>query len=146
MTVLSNSDILAHLQSGGLKIEPFASESLSSAGYDLRSGVAVKIMPGGTSLVHTMETVELGPSICGQLFIRSSVAREGLLGSFALVDPGFRGQLTLLLANLGPSAVGIARGERLAQIVFVKLHKVSTKPYSGRYQNSVGTMGSKRGF
>jgi len=146
MTILSGSDILAYIQKGELKITPFASESLSSAGYDLRSGVDVKIMPGGHVLVHTMEFVELGPSVCGQLSIRSSFAREGLLGSFALVDPGFRGQLTLMLANLGSTPVGIAKGERLAQIVFVRLSKASEKPYSGRYQDSIGTIRSKRNF
>lgn len=146
MTILSGSDILAYIQKGELKITPFASESLTSAGYDLRSGVDVKIMPRRHALVHTMEFVKLGPSICGQLSIRSSFTREGLLGSFALVDPGFRGQLTLMLANLGSAPVGIAKGERVAQIVFVMLNKASENPYSGRYQDSVGTVGSKRNF
>jgi len=37
--------------------------------------------------------------LVGMLHIRSSLAREGIFASLALVDPGFRGQLTISLFN-----------------------------------------------
>ena len=146
MTILSDTDILAALKNGDLKIEPFAGASLLSAGYDMRCGLAAEIKAKGHSLIHTMERVEICPSLCGQLFIRSSFAREGLLGSFALVDPGFRGQLTLCIANLGENTVAIGEGERVAQLVFHRLASPSSKPYAGRYQDSTGTVQSRRKF
>ncbi len=146
MPVYSDSDIAAALASGEISISPLAESSLSASGYDLRSAAEAVIPPGGSALIHTVERVELPPSVCAQMFIRSSFAREGLVGSFALVDPGFRGQLTLRIANLGSSAVRIGEGERVAQLVFHRLMTSSRKPYAGKYQDSSGTVGSRRGF
>jgi dCTP deaminase len=137
---------MEYIENSMLRIEPFSADSLGPAGYDLRAGSNISIPPAGCVLVHTLEFVELGSMVCGDLFLRSSFAREGIIGSFALVDPGFRGQLTLSLTNMGQGAVDIAEGERLAQIVFLKLDRPPKKIYSGRYQNSKGAVASKRGF
>ncbi len=146
MVMLSDGDIVDEIRLGGLRIDPFSEASLSSAGYDLRSGDDYIIPRGELVLVHTLERVELPAYLSGQLFIRSSFAREGLVGSFALVDPGFQGQLTLAILNMGKGGVTIAKGERVAQIVMTRLATPSLKPYSGRYQNSKGPIGSKRNF
>lgn len=146
MTILSDAEILECLCSGELRIDPFSDKSLSPAGYDLRNGASTAIDVGKQSLLRTMERLEMGPSICGQIYIRSSFAREGLVGSFAFIDPGFKGQLTLAFINMGISRVEIAEGERIAQVVFNKMGSSSSKPYSGRYQNSIGTVSSKRNF
>lgn len=146
MTTLSDGDLLAAIASKDLKIDPLSGACLSAAGYDLRAGEAYVIPRGGMELIHTMERVELGPALCGLLFIRSSFAREGMVGSFALVDPGFRGQLTLAFHNMGRGDVAIAKGERIAQLVLNRLESPAKKPYSGRYQDSRGTVGSKRNF
>jgi dCTP deaminase len=146
MATLSDRDLLAAIKCGSLKIDPFSEEALSPAGYDLRAGEVFTISRGMIELVHTMERVELPADLCGQLFIRSSFAREGLVGSFALVDPGFRGQLTLAFLNMGKGDVVIAKGERIAQLVLGRLETPAKKPYSGRYQDSKGSVGSKRNF
>lgn len=142
----SDSDLASALASGEISITPFSEQSLSSSGYDLRCADDVSIPPGSSALIHTLERVELPPSACAQMFIRSSFAREGLVGSFALIDPGFRGQLTLRIANLGAHPVKIGKGERIAQMVFHRLITPSKKPYSGRYQESAGTVASRRDF
>ncbi|MCQ8892259.1 MAG: dCTP deaminase [Candidatus Methanosuratincola sp.] len=144
MAILSDSSILRYVEAGILKIDPFSSDSLSPSGYDLRSGLDMEIPRGHQTLIHTLERVELPPSIAGELFIRSSFAREGLLGSFAFVDPGFKGQLTISVANLGLREIMISKGERIVQIVFNELDMPSSRPYSGRYQGSRGVVGSKR--
>lgn len=148
MTVatLSDRDILAAIDGGKLKIAPFSRDSLSSAGYDLRAGRAFTVPAGRVELLHTMERVEMPDDLAGQLFIRSSFAREGLVGSFALVDPGFRGQLTLAFLNMGKADATVGEGERIAQLVFSRLETPSEKPYSGRYQDSRGSVSSKRNF
>jgi len=144
MGVLSDCEILEYINEGKLKIDPLAKESLGPAGYDLRSGSYITISSGRCILAHTMEFLEIGESLCGQIFLRSSFAREGVIGSFAFVDPGFRGQLTLSIVNMGPIPVKIGEGERIAQIIFHKLDRLPNKTYSGKYQNSLGAVESKR--
>lgn len=146
MTALSDRGILEAIEEGSLVIDPFSRECLSPAGYDVRCNSPLSIMPGRQALLHTVERLELGPTVCGEIFIRSSFAREGVFGSFAVIDPGFKGQLTLSLANLGASIVEVSQGERIAQVVFHRLSSPAEKPYSGRYQGSAGTVSSKRGF
>lgn len=144
MTVLSDEEILEHLKNGEIKVTPFETSCLNPAGYDLRSSSEVAIKPKQYELTATLETVELGLKITGSLHIRSSLAREGIVGSFAVVDPGFRGQLTLNLHNAGEKEITIKEGEPIVQIVFHKLGSPARKGYSGLYQNSRGIVPSKR--
>ncbi len=144
MTVLSDQEILGYLKRKVIKIKPFEASLLNPAGYDLRSSNRVIIEPKGYEATASLETVELGLTVMGELHIRSSLAREGLIGSFAVVDPGFRGQLTLNVHNEGPREVTIQDGEPIVQIVFHKLAKPAREGYSGKYQNSTGIMPSKR--
>ena len=145
MTVLSDHEILEHLETGEIKLEPSnLSECLNPAGYDLRISKDVVIKPKTYKLVATLETVELGLGVVAFMHIRSSLAREGIVGSFAVVDPGFRGQLTLNLYNAGDKEVYFKEGERIVQIVFHSLGDVAKKGYSGSYQDSKGIVSSKR--
>ena len=143
--VLSDSEIKALASVGKLKIDPFVESSLSPAGYDLRSGVEHVLKPLESVLLPTLERVELPKSVLGVLHLRSSFAREGVIASLALVDPGFRGQLTILLFNSGRNEVRIGRGERLVQIAFFELSREAEKGYSGSYQDSAGIVRSARG-
>jgi dCTP deaminase len=145
LTVLSDAEILEHLETGEIKLEPSdLSACLNPAGYDLRCSKTVVLKPRQYELVATLETVELGLRIAAFLHIRSSLAREGVIGSFAVVDPGFRGQLTLNLHNVGEKEVTLREGERIVQIVFHALGGVARKGYRGSYQNSKGVVSSRR--
>jgi dCTP deaminase len=145
LTVLSDSEILEHLETGAIKLEPSdISACLNPAGYDLRCSKNVVLKPKQYELVATLETVELGLNITAYLHIRSSLAREGVIGSFAVVDPGFRGQLTLNLHNVSEKEVTLREGERIVQIVFHRLGSTAQKGYSGSYQNSKGIVSSRR--
>ncbi|UCC33240.1 MAG: dCTP deaminase [Candidatus Bathyarchaeota archaeon] len=144
MTVLSDKEILGYLERGELKIAPFEASCLNPAGYDLRSSRDVAIKPKQYELAATLERVELGLETVGTLHIRSSLAREGITGSFAVVDPGFRGQLTLNLHNNGKEEVTIHKGEPIVQIILHKLGDAAEKGYNGSYQNSKGIVSSRR--
>lgn len=145
MTVLSDKEIINHIKTGEIKLEPSDIEAcLNPAGYDLRCSKTVILKPKEYELVATMETVELGKSLVAFLHIRSSLAREGVIGSFAVVDPGFRGQLTLNLQNISNKEITLSKGERIVQIVFHKLGDVAQKGYSGSYQDSKGVVSSRR--
>jgi len=142
--VLSDTEILEHLDNGEVKLEPFEPSCLNPAGYDLRCSKKVILKPKHYELVATLETVELGLNITAYLHIRSSLAREGVIGSFAVVDPGFRGQLTLNLHNVSEKEVTLGKGERIVQIVFHNLGSTAHKGYRGSYQNSKGIVSSRR--
>ena len=144
MTVLSDTEILEHLNNGKVKLEPFEPSCLNPAGYDLRSSKKVILKPKHYELVATLETVELGLNVTASLHIRSSLAREGVIGSFAVVDPGFRGQLTLNLHNVSEKEITLGKGERIVQIVFHNLGSTARKGYNGSYQNSKGIVSSRR--
>jgi dCTP deaminase len=142
---LSDRQIIETIRRKEIKITPFARSSLGGAGYDLRSAKTVRIRPRQFSLASTLERVEVGSQFLGLLHIRSSFAREGVLASMALVDPGFRGQLTIALFNAnGKKTVVVGRGERFLQITFVKLTRAASRSYKGRYQNSIGVIRSLR--
>lgn len=138
MTVLSDAEIESAVRTGSLVLNPFDPNCLSGAGYDLRLANEVIIRPGEHRLVATLERVELQDDMAGTLHIRSSLARAGILASLALVDPGFRGQLTISLFNAGKAAISMKSGERFVQIVLHRLAARARHPYAGKYQDSQG--------
>ena len=144
MMALSDSEIRAALSEKSLVIDPFDEGSLNPAGYDLRLSTDVALEPSEHCLVATMERVELGNDLVGILHIRSSLAREGVLASLALVDPGFRGQLTISLSNSGKKTVQLKAGERFVQLTVLRLGRQAATTYNGRYQDSCGVVGSLR--
>ena len=140
---LSDKEIASAIEKGELKIVPRGFR-LNPAGVDLRIDRDVRLKSKQQLLVASIERVELSDRIVGFLHLRSSLAREGLFASLALVDPGFRGQLTVSLYNSGDSAVNLARGERFIQLSLLRLGKPVIKKYAGRYQNSTGVVASRR--
>jgi dCTP deaminase len=141
---LSDSEIREALAGKSLVIDPFDETSLNPAGYDLRLGAEVMLAPSEHRLVSTTERVELGRDLVGFLHIRSSLAREGIVASLALVDPGFRGQLTISLFNSGRKTIQLKAGERFVQLTLLRLGRQAETKYEGRYQDSSGVVGSRR--
>ncbi len=89
-----------------------------------------------------LERVELGDDIAGTLHIRSSLARAGIIASLALVDPGFRGQLTISLFNAGAEPLRMSKNDKFLQMVLHQLSSKSRRPYRGKYQDSQGIVDS----
>jgi dCTP deaminase len=142
--ILPDSKIKRMVEAGELVISPFEVNCLNPAGYDLRSSMNASIYSKEQKLISTLERVELPPNIAGFLNLRSSFIREGLIAGLALVDPGFKGQLTVSLFNASLNEVKISHGEPFLQITFIQLQEKAEKPYSGRYQNSKGVAKSLR--
>lgn len=140
---LSDNEIITAIKTGQLHVTPKISK-LNPAGVDLRAHRDLKLKPGQHGLTATSERVELSDNILGILHIRSSLAREGIVASLALVDPGFRGQLTVSLYNAGDRPVRIRKGERFVQLSLLRLGRPATEKYGGRYQESRGIVKSRR--
>src|SRR6266571_2418548 len=140
---LSDTEITSAIKTGQIKIRPRMAR-LNPAGVDLRIDRDLELNPGHQRLAATIERVELSENFLGILHIRSSLAREGIVASLALVDPGFHGQLTVSLYNAGDRLVSLRRGETFIQLSLLRLGTPATQTYIGKYQNSRGVVKSRR--
>lgn len=98
-----------------------APASRGAAGYDIRSCEPFSLAPGGIHAARTGLVMELPPGIECQVRPRSGLAaRLGLTlpNSPGTIDPDYRGELKILLQNLGTRTVDMHRGDRIAQLVF----------------------------
>jgi dUTP pyrophosphatase len=94
--------------------------SEESAGMDIRSLQTVVIVPGNLEMISTGVSIEMPPGIEAQLRIRSSVAKRSVIipNSPATIDPGYRGEIKVMLLNLGRGIYTVQAGDRIAQLVF----------------------------
>jgi len=153
--VLSDADILARRADGSLGLEPFEERCLTPNGYDLRvaevlvpdAGADVvregkAVVPAGMRfLVSTVERVRMPPDVCASLWLRSSYARRGVLGSFGKVEAGFEGTLTVGGLNAARQPLEVPIGDRFCQIVLERMESAPRKTYaerSGTYQGQSG--------
>lgn len=98
--------------------------TVHAAGYDVRSAEDDFVLqPGEIRLVGTGLVLEMPEYLECQVRPRSGLAvRHGvtLPNTPGTIDPDYRGEVKVPLINLGPEAVAIARGERVAQLVFAR--------------------------
>jgi len=93
-----------------------------AAGMDLRADVEspVTLAPGASALIPTGLALQIPLGFEGQVRPRSGLAlRHGVtvLNAPGTIDADYRGELQVLLVNLGPAAFSIGRGDRIAQLV-----------------------------
>ncbi len=101
-----------------------AYETAGAAGMDLRAGVPddapLVIRPGGRAAVPTGLCIALPDGFEAQVRPRSGLAlRSGItcLNSPGTVDSDYRGEVKVILANLGEEDFVVRRGDRIAQLV-----------------------------
>ena len=99
-------------------------QTTGSAGFDLASAEPDFVLaPGERRLVATGFVLEIPPGIEGQVRPRSGLAlRHGLTlpNSPGTIDSDYRGEVKVILQNGGSEPVTIARGDRIAQLVFAR--------------------------
>ncbi len=87
---------------------------------DLYAAEAVTLSAGSTQMVRTGLAMEL-PSTHGALVEdRSGLAVKGITTLAGVIDPGYRGELKVVLTNLSPEAQTIEVGHRIAQLRIVE--------------------------
>ena len=101
-----------------------AYETADAAGMDLRAAVAedapVTLRPGDRQAIPTGLTMAIPPGFEGQVRPRSGLAlRAGVtcLNSPGTIDADYRGEVKLILINLGAEDFIIRRGDRVAQLL-----------------------------
>ncbi|HEX9908598.1 MAG TPA: dCTP deaminase [Thermoplasmata archaeon] len=154
MAVLSDTDILALISGGALKIGGFEERNLTPNGYDVTveqimlpafdrkttEGLAA-VPPMAWIVIGTREYLELPANIVGEIWIRTTWVRKGILSSFGRIDAGFHGNLTFSALNVSDKTVEIPIGERFAQVVFEELRSPPKKSYAERSGNYQGQRG-----
>jgi dUTP pyrophosphatase len=97
------------------------------AGMDLCAVEAVSFAPGETRLVPTGLAIELPPGYEAQIRPRSGLALKysiTLPNSPATIDPGYRGEIRVIVQNLGRGVFTVEPGERIAQMVVARYEAV----------------------
>ncbi len=89
--------------------------------------------PGKYYLIKTMEKVNLPTALSGVIFPRTTMFRSGLALFNGVVQPGYSGELTFGVCNLGSSDIKISFGARIVHITF---HEVlgEGNQYRGQWQ------------
>lgn len=108
---------------------------LGPAGYDVRVEQSLLLKPGAFALASTIEKFRIPNDILAFVHDKSSWARKGLAVQNTVIEPGWRGFLTLELTNHSDKPIHIISGSPIAQIIFHRLEAATDAPYRGRYQD-----------
>ncbi|HEY7336757.1 MAG TPA: dUTP diphosphatase [Bryobacteraceae bacterium] len=96
----------------------YAHGPLEDAGLDLRSIERVALRPGIARAVPTGLAIELPPGFEAQVRPRSGLAlKHSLTVNFGTIDPGYRGEIRVVMFNLGREEYIVEKGDRIAQLV-----------------------------
>lgn len=127
-------------------------ETAHAAGLDLAACIPadIQLAPGRRALVPTGFAIALPPGYEAQVRPRSGLAaKHGItvLNSPGTIDADYRGELAVILINLGEAAFTISRGMRIAQMVVAPvsqavLVETSELPASERGAGGFGSTGT----
>src|SRR3954468_6141995 len=122
-------------RSGG--VTPFEESQVNAASYDVRvsdhwicptrdpeeiHAPSIKLFPGEVVLASSMEYVRIPRDVACDLKLKSTLGRLWINHSLAgWCDPGFQGEITLELQNLGPQPFVLEAGRRIAQLIFIAM-------------------------
>jgi dCTP deaminase len=105
--------------------------------------------PGDFVLGTTVERVEIPHDLIAHVEGRSSLGRLAIVvhATAGLCDPGYEGQITLELSNLGAAPVSLTPGMRISQLTFTQLSSPAERPYGSdrgsKYQDQSGPQASR---
>lgn len=155
MTILSAQSIRIRCAVAGMRmVEPYAERTeahgmtygLGPAGYDVRIAETVNLPPGGFVLASTVERFDIPRDILAMVADKSTWARNGIAVQHTVIEPGWRGHLTLEISNHSDTHVSIFSGQPIAQIIFHLLDAPTEQPYAGKYQDQqAGPQMARRG-
>jgi dUTP pyrophosphatase len=94
---------------------------------DLCSVETVTLEPGVPALVPTGLAIELPPGFEAQIRPRSGLALRHAItlpNAPATIDPGYRGEIRVILLNLGRDPYTVHAGDRIAQMVIARYEAV----------------------
>lgn len=133
-------------------VEPFVERQkahgltygLGPAGYDIRVAEDLHLAPGEFKLASSVERFIMPTNLVGIVHDKSTWARVGLCVQNTVIEPGWRGYLTIELTNHHWQNCRIQAGSPIAQIIFHLLDHPTDTLYGGKYQDQpAGPQGAK---
>ncbi|HEX7614610.1 MAG TPA: dUTP diphosphatase [Thermoanaerobaculia bacterium] len=126
-----------------LDLAPPTYASPGAAGADLRAAVAepLVVAPGARLVVPTGLVLEIPAGFEGQVRARSGLALKkglALANGVGTIDADYRGEVGVLVVNLGDEPVTLARGERIAQLVIAPVARAVFEEASGLGETARG--------
>ena len=95
------------------------------AGLDLRAVERVELERGVARAVGTGIAIELPPGYEAQVRPRSGLAlKHSITVNFGTIDPGYRGEIRVVMFNLGQSGYIVEKGDRIAQLVISRYEAI----------------------
>lgn len=154
--MLSDGTILLQMQKGAIKINPEPKRSaLQPASIDLTLGtkfqrqmptrwvpyetsLPLSLVPGARMLADTQEWIEIADNIVARVEGKSSLGRQFIMvhSTAGFIDPGWKGTITLELANIGHQTIMLNPGDPICQISFDWLDNSAIRPYGSEGLNS----------
>src|SRR6266568_9160503 len=124
----------------------YAHGPTEDAGMDLRAVERATLVPGVPMAVPTGLTIELPPGFEAQVRPRSGLALRHAItvpNAPATIDPGYRGEIRVILLNLGRENYEIHAGDRIAQMVIARYEAIEWEEGDlGASARGVGGFGS----
>ena len=107
------------------QIPHYAHGSEEDAGMDLRALERVVLSPGVAQGVPTGIAIELPPGYEAQVRPRSGMAlKHSVTVNFGTIDPGYRGEIRVVMFNLGSADYVVEKGDRIAQLIIARYEAV----------------------
>ena len=136
-------------QGEGLPLPAYMSEHAAGADLCAAIGDQLTLLPGARALVPTGFSIALPPGYEAQVRPRSGLAIQSgvtCLNSPGTIDSDYRGEVRVVLANLGTKPVLINRGDRIAQMIVAPVSRaefeiVEELPPSPRGEGGFGSTG-----
>lgn len=148
----TQSTLTIHIkrEPGGEGLELPSYQTPGSAGLDVRAAEERTIGPGETALIATGFSIAVPPGYEAQMRPRSGLAlKHGitLLNSPGTIDSDYRGEVKVILTNLGFKPFYVNRGDRIAQMVIAPvtratLEEVATLEETARGAGGFGHSGT----
>ena len=107
------------------QLPTYAHGPVEDAGMDLRAVERVVLQPGVAQAVPTGIAIQLPPGHEAQVRPRSGLGlKHSLTVNFGTIDPGYRGEIRVIMFNLGRAAYTVEKGDRIAQLVISRYESV----------------------
>jgi dCTP deaminase len=147
MTIMRDIEIISSVMQGEIIIDPFVTEHIQAASYDLCLGEqayvsgkdrviniqeqsSLELKPGQFAVVITSEKIRLPSDVSADIGISSYWTRKGILLLHGpQIDPGYEGRLVFGLYNASTRPSEISYKHRFCTIIFHRLLGPVQKPY-----------------
>lgn len=153
---LTDDEIKAACANGELIVDSFEPRNVKQACYELRAsrvyhteihapasrrvdldepgnGDDILIRPHELVVVIAQEELSLPPDVLGRVLSKGQLVSLGLVPVNTYADPGFQGQLGIVLLNASTSYLRIKPGEAIAKLEFSRLAAPVARPYHGQH-------------